>query len=250
MARPTFVLRVQAEPGVEVIRSLRGWLKQGLREFGLRCLDIRQENKTQKEAPMPIDLNDAKPDELLSSGVYYLEITVVPGRDGEGGYLRRAKNMRSLMLELIYKVVGGERAGFKIWDYITVDLDETDDPVNLPPIVPDKLSNFRTSVRMGRVKVRAIVDSAYGLLPNDDSDDARAKRKLNSYGELHGLKFYGQVEQRPGRNGYGPRNYVDFVITPDLPDYPQQSTQPTNAVVSLKRAAPFDDEIPFGPNFD
>jgi len=196
---------------------------------------------------MPVDLNDAKSDELLSSGVYCLEITVVPGRDGEDGYLRRAKNMRSLMLELIYKVVGGERAGFKMWDYITVDLDETDDPANLPPLDPDKLANFRTSVRMGRVKVRAIVDSACGLLPNDDSDDAKAKRRFNSYGELHGLKFYGQVEQRPGHDGYGPRNYVDFVITPDLPDYPQQSTQPTKAVAPLKRtvAQDLDDDLPF-----
>jgi len=43
MARPVFVLRVQAaEPGVHVIRSLRAWLKQGLREFGLRCVSIEE----------------------------------------------------------------------------------------------------------------------------------------------------------------------------------------------------------------
>jgi hypothetical protein len=35
-----FVLRVCAEPGVDAIRSLRAWLKRGLREFGLRCIAI------------------------------------------------------------------------------------------------------------------------------------------------------------------------------------------------------------------
>jgi len=48
MVRPIFALRVQAEPGVHVIRSLRAWLKIGGRIFGLRCISIEevtQENK-------------------------------------------------------------------------------------------------------------------------------------------------------------------------------------------------------------
>jgi hypothetical protein len=42
-----FVLRVEAKPGVpggpSVYQRLRGWLKYGLREFNLRCLDIHEE---------------------------------------------------------------------------------------------------------------------------------------------------------------------------------------------------------------
>jgi len=45
MARPVFVLRVQAEPGVHVIRSLRAWLKEGLRTFGLRCVSLEEVTK-------------------------------------------------------------------------------------------------------------------------------------------------------------------------------------------------------------
>ena len=52
MARPVFVLRMQAEPGVEVIRSLRGWLKQGLREFGLRCVSIEEVTKEDEMVDM------------------------------------------------------------------------------------------------------------------------------------------------------------------------------------------------------
>ena len=50
MAHPVFVLRVQAEPGVHVVRSLRTWLKVGLRTFGLRCVSI--EEVKQKETHM------------------------------------------------------------------------------------------------------------------------------------------------------------------------------------------------------
>src|SRR5262245_15495498 len=42
MSRPVFVLRVRAEPSVDVIRSLRAWLKVGLRTFGLRCVLIEE----------------------------------------------------------------------------------------------------------------------------------------------------------------------------------------------------------------
>lgn len=248
MVRPVFALRVSAEPHVDAIKALRAWLKRGLRDHGLRCIDVHEESETKEEVLMPVDLNDAL-DTLLPPGVYCLEITLVPGKAGEDGYLRLAKNLRSLMLELICKVFGdehGEYAGYKIWDYITVELIEDDS--SLPALDNDKLNKLRTSVRMGRSKLRAILDSAYALQPNDDSDAAKAKRRLNSYGELHGLRFYAQVEQRPARDGFAARNFVDFVVTPDLPDYPGRSTAVvTGPAAPPKRTAAqdLDDEIPF-----
>jgi hypothetical protein len=41
--RPTFVLRLRPEPGVDPIRSLRGLLKVALRRFRLRCLSCDEE---------------------------------------------------------------------------------------------------------------------------------------------------------------------------------------------------------------
>ena len=48
--------------------------------------------------------------------------------------------------------------------------------------------------------------------------------------------------EQPARDGYGPRNVIDFIITPDLPDYPKPSA---NTAVALKRTAAEDlnDEI-------
>jgi hypothetical protein len=244
MARPVFTLRVRAEPGVDVIRSLRGWLKQGLREFSLRCLDIHQETST-RETPMP-NLNNIPRDDqsLAPPGVYQLEINVVRGDAGEDGTLTLAKNGRGLMLRALYTVIGGNHAGHKIWDYITVEFNESNDP-NLPPIEASKLNNYRASVRMGLLKLRAIVDSAHGLLPDDASDAARAKRNLNSYDDIDGLKFWARVDERAGRGGYGPSNVIDYVITPDLPEYPQQAAQAVVAPPKRSLKDDFADEIPF-----
>lgn len=41
--RPVYKLSVRAEPGVDEVRSLRWLLKGMLRQFGLRCVDIRRE---------------------------------------------------------------------------------------------------------------------------------------------------------------------------------------------------------------
>lgn len=47
-ARPTFLLRLEARPGVAPIRALR-WLLKGLaRQHGFRCLDVREDDKPQR----------------------------------------------------------------------------------------------------------------------------------------------------------------------------------------------------------
>jgi hypothetical protein len=40
MKRPAYLLVVRPEPGVDDICALRGWLKVGLRHFGLKCLGV------------------------------------------------------------------------------------------------------------------------------------------------------------------------------------------------------------------
>lgn len=63
-----FTLRVRAEEGVDGIRSLRAWLKRGLRDFGLRCLEVQECNQ-QRRTTMGIDMRNyastyVKPDNV------------------------------------------------------------------------------------------------------------------------------------------------------------------------------------------
>jgi hypothetical protein len=267
VARLIYLLRVRPERGVvDVIRSLRAWLKQGLRAHGLRCVEICEENGSetrraigsaidQETNDMPvIDLNDAETRTPIPDGAYQLAIKVKPGNAGPDGLLTVAKNMRSQMLKLEYTVLAEvkhkalaptEHAKRKIFDYITVDYDEQDygDEADMLPVeTGDRLEKMRNSVRMGRAKLRAIIDSAFALLPNDKSEATQQKRRLESYADLDQLRFYADVRTRPGNNGYGPSNTVDYILTCDLPDYPS-SVGKAVAPASKPSPKPLRDEM-------
>jgi hypothetical protein len=216
----------------------------------LRCLDIYQESTTEGEMEMAIDLRDTdtqRDRSPIPDGVYCLKIAVKGGSADRNDCLRWAKNGRSLLLHLECTVVGGDHGGRKLWDYITCDFDESDKD-DAPPLEVSKLNDFRASVRMGRARLRAILDSAYSLQPNDHSEAADAKRQLESYEELDGLIFCAQVETRPPQGKYAARNNIEFIITPDLPDYRKPPADPAGkTIVQLKRtrAQELDDEIPY-----
>jgi len=46
--RPTFALRLRAEPGVDAVRALRAVLKRMLRTYGLRCLSAHEETSNER----------------------------------------------------------------------------------------------------------------------------------------------------------------------------------------------------------
>src|SRR5262249_9462625 len=78
---------------------------------------------------------------------------------------------RTEMLDLELTVVGGEHSGRKVRDLITVGFDdsESNDP-DIMPVDPDQAERYRTAVRIGRSKLRAILESAHAINPNDHSD--------------------------------------------------------------------------------
>jgi hypothetical protein len=195
---------------------------------------------------MAIDLNDAGPQgdrNLLPPGPYQLKMQINYGGAGPDGALRRAKNGRTLMLELECTVTQGEHRGRKLWDYILLELDENAQPA----LEGDKLDKLRTAVPMGRSKLRAIVDSARGLDPTDSSEAARTKRHFESYADLDELVFWAQLDERPGSNGYGPRNIIDFIIVPGDSAYPATPAQGAGSAVVPRKSFKddFDDDIPY-----
>jgi hypothetical protein len=197
---------------------------------------------------MTINYNDADDQadrSVIPNGKYQLKVAIKRGGHGPDGMLRlAAKNLRGLMLECTYTVVNpAEHAGHKIKDYITVAFDETDS-IDLPPIESGKLENYRTSVRMGRARVKAILNSAFGLDPDDKSEAAQAKRNIDNHGALTGLVFWGEIDTKPAANGYGPKNSLYRVIVPGDDDYPKEKEkEKARAVVSVE--ADMDDSIPF-----
>jgi hypothetical protein len=192
---------------------------------------------------MTIDLNDADPQRdqtLIDPGVYQLRIKVRPGGHGPGNVLRLSKSGHLQMLDLELVVVGGEHDGRKLYENIIVSFDDSGQNDIVPSLDPDQVRRYRTAVRIGLSKARAILESAHAIEPNDESESAKKRRRIEDFLEFDNLRFWAQVEIKAGGNGYGDRNFIDFVITPDLPDYPKQASR---QVVPLARE--MDDEIPF-----
>jgi hypothetical protein len=186
------------------------------------------------------DLNEAERQggQVIPSGVYTLRAKLKPKGAGDEGLLRRAKNGPTQMLELELKVVGGEHAGHTFVDLITVNYNKDEGPLN------GQDDNYRTAVRIGRAKLRSIIESARGIKPDDDSDDAKVKRRVESYLEFDGITFVAQLKTEPAQNGYRAKNVVHFVITPDDPSW-TPSTPTTTAAVVVARKHDMDDEIKF-----
>jgi hypothetical protein len=208
-----------------------------------------------QEAVMAIDLTDTgtqrQSDDPIPAGVYRLRAKVKAGTAGTYHLLKIAKNGVSLMLVLECTVIEGEHQDRKVWDYITCELDEQG---TITPLPQDKLQKLQTSARLGRNRLRAIIDSAYKLDPNDKSEAAQeVRRRFDSYAAFDGIKFWAQVEERPAANGYGPSNNIDFIITPDLPDYPQEASAPPTATPNKPSSSggpmslrdDMDDTVPF-----
>jgi hypothetical protein len=80
--------------------------------------------------------------------------------------------------------------------------------------------------------LRAIIESARNILPNDESEDAKAKRSITGWGDLHGLRFVAQIGVRPPEGNYPAKNTLAGVITPDkgpwkpIDQVPVQPIQP------------------------
>jgi hypothetical protein len=204
-------------------------------------LDVHQEERREVMTISFRDVPTQRDRTPIPSGMYCLKVEVTPGGAGDGGILRRAKNGRSLMLELKCEVVGGEHEGRWIWDYPTVAIDESKDG-SLPPLDADTRWKLQTSVRLGLVRIKAIIDSALGLDPNDRSEATEAKRDCANWRALDGIMFWAEVVETEGDNKYGPSNKIDYVVTRSDPAYPAT----TQAIVPRKSLKDdMDDEIPF-----
>lgn len=143
------------------------------------------------------------------------------------------------MLQIECKVATGDHAGHTFSEFIVLDFVEGS--------VHDqkKVDNYKTAVRIGRSKLRSIVESARGISPADDSDAAKQLRRLGSLKEINGFIFLGQVDVRE-QDGYRPKNSLGYVITSDMPEWKDGVTSANGtAIAPVAKRNAFDDEIPF-----
>jgi hypothetical protein len=194
---------------------------------------------------MPIDLSRERDDDQpIPAGVYKLRAAVVPGGFGDDDVLKLTRRGTLAYLNLKNTVAEGEFAGFRIWDMINVEVVPTglDDPDS------EQQEKDQKTAKWGRNRVKRIVASARAVDPGAaDAETLQKALTINSWGDLHGMIYWAQVEIEPAQNGYRAKNKVERIITPadaDWPGSPGQPKLPTRRIAKPARNE-FDDDIPF-----
>ena len=153
---------------------------------------------------MAYDFNGAdeqRTNELIPDGtIATVHLTIRPGNAGEGGWLKRSKNGESEALDCEFTVVDGPFAKRKVWGLLTMD--GTSD-------------GHKKAADISASRVRAILESVHGIRPDDESDAAKAKKRINSWGDLNGLRFIAKIGIEAGKDGYKDKNQITEIITPD-----------------------------------
>jgi hypothetical protein len=149
--------------------------------------------------------------ELIPAGeVSLLRMHIRPGGSGEDGLLKRSKDGSSEYLDCEFTLLDGPHARMKFWQILMVN-GETD--------------GQKQMIDRGRAVCKAILDSAFGIHPDDKSPEARVKRS-KTLKDFEGLRFQGRIGIEKGKkktDGSGEmfrdRNVLDGVIASDKPNY-------------------------------
>lgn len=146
--------------------------------------------------------------ELIPAGtVVPLVMTVKPGGAGDGGWFKPSKNSDAQMLDCEFIVTEGPYAKRKIFQNMVVSGGKQN----------DKGESIAGNIT--RATLRAMLESARGVRPDDMSDIAVGKRRIAGWQDFNGLCFVAKLGIEKGQNGYQDKNKIQTVITPDMKEY-------------------------------
>jgi hypothetical protein len=170
------------------------------------------------------DFNDAEQQQsfdLIPKGtVAKVRMTIKPGGHDDaaqgwtGGYATQSLDTGSVYLACEFVVLEGEYARRKLWSNIGLH----------SPKGP-------AWANMGRSFLRAVLNSARNVRPQDNSPQAAAARRIQGFHELDGIEFVARIDiEKDGRGEL--RNVVKMAVEPDQPDYLQAVGGASGAAVS------------------
>ena len=124
-----------------------------------------------------------------------------PTQGWTGGYATRNAQTGSVYLNCEFVVLEGEFARRKMWSLIGLFSPKGTEWAN-----------------MGRSFVKAILNSARGIHPDDSSSAAQSARRIGGFAELDGIEFLARVDWEKDQHGQD-KSVVKTAVTPDHKDY-------------------------------
>ena len=158
------------------------------------------------------DFNDADSqqsgfDVIPKGTVVPVRMTLKPGgfddhnQGWTGGYATESFDTGAVYLACEFVVTGGPFAKRKMWS--NIGLHSAKGP---------------TWGQMGRSFIRGALNSARNVHPKDETPQASAARRIESFADLDGLEFFVRVDVEKDNKG-ADRNVVKVALEPDHPDY-------------------------------
>lgn len=124
-----------------------------------------------------------------------------PQRGWTGGLATQSATTGSVYLYCEFVVLEGPYAKRKVWSMIGLHSPKGPEWGNI-----------------GRSFLRAILNSARGIHPTDDSPTAQAGRRIRSFADLDGLVFAARIDVEKDAK-QGDKNVIKQAIQPDHKDY-------------------------------
>ena len=158
------------------------------------------------------DFNDAEAQQgafdLIPKGaIVPLRMTIKPGGHDDhsqgwtGGYATQSHDTGAVYLACEFVVTAGPFAKRKMWS--NIGLLSQKGPI---------------WGQMGRSFIRAALNSARRIHPQDNTPQGSAARRINSFADLDGLEFIARVDVEKDNKGED-RNVIKLAIEPDHKDY-------------------------------
>jgi hypothetical protein len=157
-----------------------------------------------------LDFNDAGEQRTLevipANTIATVHLTIRPGGAGDGSWLKRSADGASEGLDCELTVVDGPFAKRKLWHRFTL---------------AGTTERHEQAREISRRMLRAILESARGIRPDDASEAAQNARKRSSWADFDGLRFVVRIGVQPPKGNYQARNTLLEVITPERQGWKQ-----------------------------
>ena len=173
-----------------------------------------------------LDFNDAgtqrKFDVIPNNTILPVQFNIKAGGAGDDGMLTCANDGKSEHLNICCTVLDGPYKKRKVFTRLTLK---------------GTTSGHADAGKFTRDTIRAMLESARGFKPKDESEAAKAARRMTGYSDLDGLCCWIRVGVLPPTGNYDAKNTIKEIITPDMKEW-QKIEQPGNGAAAPAAAAP------------
>jgi len=146
-------------------------------------------------------------DPIPKGSIVRVHMTIRPGgfddaaQGWSGGYATRNTSTGSVYLNCEFVVLQGPYARRKMWSLIGLHSPKGPEWGN-----------------MGRTFIKAVLNSARGIHPGDNSPAAQNARRINGFVDLDGIEFLGKVDWEKDQSGQD-KSVIKSALMPDYKDY-------------------------------